>query len=421
MKRNSTILPSALLILSLAITSCAGLIGVENEPVTGDYGPQYTPQEHQTRTFEALWTYLSENYIYFDRPDVEWDAVREDYAARINEGLTNEEFIELMNALEEDLPEGSFSYQSRGERIETDTVDASTYEGIGAFVGFQAEAVPHVVILGVIAGSPADKAGIRAHDSIFEIDGDPVLLEEGLNVVERVRGPSGSSVILNVKTPGKPVRDIEVTRATLTSTGKLESYQIPDSTYGYILFPPINYEGLLEDVLGSLLAFTTNQKMEGLILDLRVAGSARGWPLEELLTLFHDGNVGKFYTRAKQEQVVSVEGQDLYSSQSVPLIILVGPHTSGSPEILAASLQANDRATVVGDATPGAIETTTSFYLPDGSRIFIETASFRLPNGEELGNSGIKPDVVVDAGWDEVLPTDDPVLLRAIELLGLDK
>ena len=37
---------------------------------------------------------------------------------------------------------------------------------------------------------------------------------------------------------------------------------------------------------------------------------------------------------------------------------------------------------------------------------------------EEIGNSGVKPDVEVEAGWDQVLPDEDPVLDAGIELLS---
>ena len=156
------------------------------------------------RTFEALWAHLQDNYIYFDSADVAWDSIRDRYLERIKSGLTNEEFIDLLKELESDLPAGSMAYQSRAERIETDIADLSSYEGIGAFVGFNEAPEPHVVLLGVIEGSPAEKAGLKAHDSIFKIDGSPVLLEEGLSVVDRIRGPSGSSVTLNVKRPEVP-------------------------------------------------------------------------------------------------------------------------------------------------------------------------------------------------------------------------
>ena len=419
--RNRNIIFTVAILASLILSACASLLTEVEEAVGGDYGPVYSVQEHQTRTFEALWSNLEDTYIYYETADVIWDTIHETYLGRINAGLTNEEFSAQLHELETDLPTGAFIYQSRAERIEADTLDVSTYEGIGAIIGFQEEEIPYIVILDIIEGSPAEKAGLKPHDSIFEIDGNPVLLEEGLTVVNRVRGPAGSSVTLNVKTPGRPERSIEVTRGKLTSSGKLEAYQVKGTQYGYILFPPISYTGMVDDVLRSLLAFTTNQKMEGLILDLRVAGASGDWPLEELLTLFHDGEIGEFYNSAKQTQPFTISGQDRFSSQSVPLIVLVGQNTSGFPEILAASLQAAKRAVIIGETSPGAIETTASFYLPDGARIFIQTASFRLSNGKEFGNTGIQPNVTIEAGWDEVLPNADPVLDAAIENLNEKK
>ncbi len=420
MKQKTALTVSVLLSSTLFLVGCAGFISADEEAVSGDYGPQYTLEEHQLRTFEGLWQIFGENYIYYETADADWAALHDTYVAQINEGLTDEEFIALMHQLETDLPAGSLVYQARPERIESDTTDNSTYEGIGAFVGFEAEETPRIIILGVIQGSPAEVAGIKPHDSILAIDGSPVLLEEGLNAVQRVRGPAGTKVTLSVLSPGRSERSIEVTRAELISIGKLESYLVDETNYGYILLPPIAYEGLLADLLAAMQNFTTNNTLDGLILDLRVAGATGGWPLQELLTLFHNGGVGEFYNSTRQEQAVSVQGEDLYSSQTVPLVLLVGSHTRGFPEILAGSLQANDRAIVIGETTPGAVETTTSFYLLDGSRIFVETTSFRLPNGQEIGTTGVQPDVAVEAGWDEVLPTDDPVFLAALQALESD-
>lgn len=420
MKRKTNVFP-LILIVSIMLSACIGLLPLDENPTTGNFGPAYSPQEHQTRVFEALWAHLKENYIYYDSAEVDWDSLNKKYMERINSGLSNDEFTALIQELEAELPSGSLTYQSRAERIEAETSDLSSYDGIGAFIGFREDPTPHIILLSVIEGSPAEEAGLKAHDSIFRIDGNPVQLDEGVNAVNRIRGPAGSSVTLDVQTPGKPGRSIELQRAKLTSTGTLESDLIPGTNYGYLLFPPIGYDKLMEDVQKSLQSFTTNRTLEGLILDLRIAGSARGWPLEELFTLFHDGNVGEFYNSAKQKQVISINGQDQFSSQSVPLVVLVGQNTSGWPEILAASLQAGERAEIVGANTPGAVETTASFYLPNGSRVFIESASFRLPNGEELGSNGVKPDVEIEAGWDEVLPDSDPVLEAAVELLSTPK
>jgi len=132
--------------------------------------------------------------------------------------------------------------------------------------------------------------------------------------------------------------------------------------------------------------------------------------------MFYDGEIGEFYTRAEKQEF-SVKGQDTFSSQTVPLIILVGPNTQGFPEILAASLQMHKRAMIIGTKTLGIIESTSTYYLPDGSRVFVATTSFRLPNGDEVGDNGVSPDIQVEAGWDEILPNNDPVVDSAVQVL----
>jgi carboxyl-terminal processing protease len=410
-----------ILVTSLWLSGCGSLLEAAEEAAGGEYGPAYVPAEQQTQTFEALWKHLTDNYVYFDAAKVDWDAVHDKYSTRIEDGLTNEQFSDLLRELQTELPAGALVYQSRGERIEAEIADASSYEGIGAIIGFQEEEVPHIVILDVIDGSPAENAGLKPHDSIYEIDGNPILLDEGLTVVNRIRGPAGSTVTLQVRSPGQSERAVQVTRDKLVSSGKIESHQIPDTDYGYILFPPLSYQDMLQDIHTAMQELTTNRKLQGLIVDLRVAGSTRGWPLQDLLIMFHNGKVGEFYNRLNETQTVTVQGEDYLSSQSVPLIILIGANTSGQPEILAASLQTGKRATIVGESTAGAIEATQAFYLPDGSRIFIETASFRLANGTDLGSDGLQPDIVLEQGWDDIHPGNDPVLEKAIDLLDEQK
>lgn len=416
MDKRSRFLTWLILILGFALSGCVGLIPLEDEPVTGEFGPRLSLQEQQTKTFEALWQHLEESYIYFETASVDWDAVRAQYQERIDDRLTADEFTALLDELEGELPAGSLLHESRAERIERETTDTSTYEGIGAFVGFIEDPEPHIVLLDVIEGSPAEQAGLKPHDSVFEIDGSPILLEEGLSAVDRVRGPAGTSVTLLIQSPGTPQRSVEVKRGKLTSTGQLEAYTIVNTNYGYLLFPPVGYDTLAEDVVQSLDVFTSNRRLEGLILDLRIASSSRGWPLEALYTMFYDGELGEFYNR-ENKQRIEVEGQDINGSQDIPLVILVGENTTGLPEVFAASLQMHKRATVIGEATPGGIESTSAFYLPDGSQAFIESTSFALPNGEDVGTTGVIPDIRIPTGWDEVLPDRDPILERAIQHL----
>jgi carboxyl-terminal processing protease len=211
-----------------------------------------------------------------------------------------------------------------------------------------------------------------------------------------------------------------VQRGKITSGTRLDAAGITGTNYGYLLFPPYEYSGLDQDVVSGLQTLSTKSQLKGVILDLRIAGSSPQWPLDALLTMFQNGKVGEFYNRSQQSPL-NIQGQDVAGSQTMPLVILVGENTRGFSEIFAAAMQLNKRATVIGTPTPGNVETQTPFYLPDGSRIFVESTSFRLDNGKDLGNHGVTPDIVVDGRWDQVTADKDPVLEKAIQILEKSK
>jgi C-terminal processing protease CtpA/Prc len=162
------------------------------------------------------------------------------------------------------------------------------------------------------------------------------------------------------------------------------------------------------------------QRLDGLVLDLRIARGQAGWPIEVLLTAFTNGDLGEFYTR-QDVTPVAVEGQDISGSQSLPVAILTGPDTSGQPEIFAAMMQATGRAKIIGLPTPGEIESFSEFQLLDGSRAVLIASAYRAPGGLEVGLSGVAADIPVETDWDAVSAADDPVLEAAVEWLSEQK
>jgi carboxyl-terminal processing protease len=322
-----------------------------------------------------------------------------------------------MTRFEGEFAEGEILYVTREERIATDTAASTTnYGGIGAFVDFEAEETPHVVILDVIPGSPAEKAGLRAHDSVYAVDGSPVLLEEGSDVVLRIRGEAGTKVTLTVQTPGKDQREVEITRATISGIVGLNAGEISDTGIGYIRMPTVGSEGLAEEVVQALEGFQKNGSFKGLIIDLRISGANSNFPLEQMLALFLDNTIINIFDRTQSETYL-VEGQDFSGSQEMPIVVLVGEHTSGPAEIFAAAVQESGRGIVMGSNTVGSIEAFSGFPLSNGAQIFIAIASYRIGGSEELGISGLSPEVRVEARWDEIDPANDPVIQEAIDSL----
>ena len=413
-EKNFAVLFASILLLSTLLSGCASL-GPEDEVPTGDYGPGYSLQEHQVRTLDALWLHLETSYIYYDGGEVDWDSLHQEYQDRIDAGLTADEFGDLLAGLGEDLSDPSVVYQSRAERIQADTGGLAV-SGIGAFVSYEDEPAPHFVLLYVFEGSPAARAGLEAHDGIYAIDGEPLTAQEGAAAIARIRGGEGTTVTLGVRTPGEAERTVRVTRAPPSSQAEIQLGIVPGTNYGYLLFPPASYEGMMEEVLLDIQRLATNRELAGLILDLRVSRATAGWPLAEMLTLFHNGVIGEFYNRDNSD-MLRIQGQNILDSQNIPLVVLVGENTAGFAEILAAGLQKGRRATIIGAPTSGQIEPISVYYLPDGSHVGLPSASFRLLNGYDIGQNGISPDVLIEAGWDEILTDADPLIEAALDAL----
>ncbi len=404
-----------LVMLTLVVAACGGR-EASPSPAPVDSGP--TAAERRLRTFEALWEAVDQQFVYDDFAGVDWEAARAETLPLVRGTEDEEEFAELLRGMLEKLPEGLARYETRAERIETEATDPVNYEGIGAFIAFRLEPEPHIVLLSVIPDSPAEQTGLLAHDSIYAIDGQPVSAEEGLGVIQRVRGPAGTDVTLTVQTPGESRREVTLQRARLASQDGVRGGLLGGTGILYMRVPTLGDENLANNLAQGLANFASQTELTGVILDLRIAHTGAGWPLNDLLSLFSGGEMGEFYTREAAEPL-SVQGQDIAGSQTLPLILLIGPDTQGLPEVFAAALQASGRATLVGLPTPGAVEIPTEVPLPNGSRAFIARTSYRTPAGLDIGLNGLTPDAPVDADWDEVVTTTDQVIMAARDMLLL--
>ena len=365
----------------------------------------------QLRTFDELIGALREHYVHREHHAVPWDDLESRYRTKVLSLLRNTEFPDVIREMMAELPPDAAVWQSRDERIDLQSTDARSYEGIGAYIAFRPDPRPRVILLSVLPGSPAAQAGLRDHDSLLAVDGIPVRREEGEAVVTRIRGPAGSVVSLNVRSPNQQPRDVAVTRGRVQLTegaNRLRYALLRESDIGYLLLPRQTTSSLVTEVAQSLTLLTQQTALRGVILDLRIAALGSGWPLEEMLTLFADGALGEMYT-TQETLPVEIAGQDVAGSQSLPLALLIGPDTEGLPEIFAAALQSSGRAVLFGTRTSGDIENNHLVPLPDGSRVLISSTSYRTSTGLDVGLSGLEPNLAVRFDWDAVTEQVDPV------------
>ena len=343
--------------LTLVLLQISGLLTACNSEDTDNLNlPTPLPASDRTelhlRTYDAFWTKLEPNYIFVGSTDFDWKLMPIQTRRQVSSGMTDEEFDGLIDSFIDLFPDDTVIYRNRVERINADLKATLSYEGIGAYISVINEPTPHIVLLSVITSSPAEKAGLRAHDSIYYVDDKPVTEEEGITVVDRIRGPAGSIVTLQVISPNGSERTVEVTRERLQATDMLRYTYLPIAKAGLIRIPMGGNANIMSDMLTSIDTLIEKNGMENLVIDMRVAHSNDDWPLESMLSLFTEGDMGTIYTRY-DNYALTVDAQNVSGSQTIPLVLLVGPDTQGASEIFAAALQDKGRATVIGQPTSG--------------------------------------------------------------------
>jgi C-terminal processing protease CtpA/Prc len=103
---------------------------------------------------------------------------------------------------------------------------------------------------------------------------------------------------------------------------------------------------------------------------------------------------------------------------SVPIMVLVGRNTASAAENFLVVLDPLPNVTFVGEPTLGSTGQPLHFDLPGGGRARVVVKRNTFPDGREYVGEGVRPDVPVAVGLDDVRSGRDPVLERAIALLG---
>ncbi|HWQ15623.1 MAG TPA: S41 family peptidase, partial [Roseiflexaceae bacterium] len=368
------------------------------------------PLEERRQIFEEVWRTVKEEYLYADFRGVDWDGLRAVYAERIEAEQSREEFyatmVELVSQLDDN--HSRFVPPAAAQAEDIITSGRETRVGIGVVVRPK---VDGAFIQLVFPDGPADRAGLRPRDRIVAVDGRPYTLADG-----DLRGEAGSEVRLSVVRPGAKLRDVVVVRQEVRAH-ILPYYRRFPGDVGYVAIPTFWANDMGEQVSGALTDLVASGALRGVILDVRSNRGGWGEVLNEVLSHFVRGQVGVFFGRdyVRPLVVAPPAGPDL---RGVPLVVLVDGETASYAEVLAAVLQREAGAMVVGTPSAGNTETIYAHTLSDGSRLWLAQESFRLQDGANLEGVGVMPSVLLESDWTRYSEEDDPQLLEALRLLG---
>ncbi len=269
---------------------------------------------------------------------------------------------------------------------------SGSYAGIGVTV-LQDEDTGYPIATAITEGSPAEDVGVMVDDYITAVDGYEIQSTDDLDyIVSLIRGEEGTDVEIVVYRPSEnEYITFTITRKTLDT--KTVSYFMAEDGIGYIRVTQFvsNTPELFQDAMEDLLS----QGMEALMIDLRSnPGGMLTAVVEMCDLLLSDGLI--VYVEDKNGNVIESYSATSDDQLNIPMAVLVNGGSASASELMSGALQDHECATIIGTQTYGKGIVQTVLPLGDGTAIKLTTAKYFTPNGNDIHEIGITPDIVIE-------------------------
>jgi len=273
-----------------------------------------------------------------------------------------------------------------------------------------------LIIISPIEGTPAFDAGIKARDKILSIDD---ISTEGMNIdeaVKLIRGQRGTKVKLEILRGSKSFfKILSREKIEIKSVSSKVNQTKNGLSIGYVRIKQFNANASKEtrDAIKDL----ETKKVAGYVLDLR---SNPGGLLESSIDISrHFINKGVIVSTVSKNGLKETKKGNGQALTKKPLVVLVNEGSASASEILAGSLQDNERSILMGEKTYGKGLIQSLKSLGEDSGIAITVASYLTPKGNNIQGQGMTPDKLLDLpDASDYGSTDDKWVRNAELFLG---
>ncbi len=313
------------------------------------------------------------------------DENRVSYAALVDAALKG-----MLSSLD---PHSQFLEPRDYKAIQEDT--RSRFSGVGLVL---AQKDGRLVVVSVMDGSPALRAGIQPGDQLLKVDGqltEKMVVNEVANLL---RGESGQPAKLVMYRPSsRETREVEVLRESIKVSTVRDARLIAGETggpkVGYVRISQFNTTTAAE--LVTALEGLEKKGMQALVLDLRGNPGGLLEAAIEVASIFLPPG----------SQVVSTEGRVASQSRTYrtpetaqprpnyPMALLVNGGSASAAEILAGALKDLRRAVLVGETTFGKGSVQSVIPLQDGAALRLTTAKYYTPGKQVIHEHGVEPTI----------------------------
>jgi carboxyl-terminal processing protease len=283
---------------------------------------------------------------------------------------------------------------------------SGSFEGIGAELGKE-EA--NIVIISPIAGSPAEKAGLKPRDILVQVDGESASDITISEAVKRIRGKAGTDVKLTLARDGQKV-EVTITRAQITipsvkwevkdGVGILTVSRFGDDT------PALAQQAADE---------FKNAGVKGIVLDLRNDPGGLLESAVQLSSLWLDNGKTILLEKTGGKVVKTYRASGTPVLKGIKTVVLINDGSASASEITAGALRDNNVATLLGTKSYGKGSVQQILELSGGGTLKVTIARWYTPNDKNIDKEGIKPDQEVKMSADDAKNKIDPQMNAALE------
>jgi carboxyl-terminal processing protease len=309
-----------------------------------------------------------------------------------NEAVYEAVFDGMMTRLD------TFSRYASAKDATENRASREGFGGIGVRISVE---TGEVRVLSVMHYTPAERAGLMAADVIAEVDGRPVAGLDQERVVDMLRGPVGSKVILTLlRGEARQRLSRELVRAHVVPETVVYKRE---GDVGYLRVFSFNLE--TADSLRKEIDKARDEigpTLKGYVLDLR--GNPGGL-LDQAVAVsdlfLEDGRVVSTHGRhPDSHQYFEASSGD--ASDGLPIVVLINGDSASASEIVAAALQDDNRAVIVGSNSYGKGTVQTVLRMPNEGELTLTWARFHAPSGYTLSHLGVLPTICTDGAATDI-------------------
>jgi carboxyl-terminal processing protease len=284
------------------------------------------------------------------------------------------------------------SYISPDEMARFSEAVDQEFGGIGITV-HKDEPSDRLVVMSPLPGTPAFRAGIRAGDTIMDINGKStkgITIEQAIHIL---KGKPGGAVKLGVRHAGdEKTEQLSLVRDVIHVPTVLGDHYKPDGAWdfmldkenkiGYVRLTHFSRHSAIE--LEKAVNELTEQGMKGFVLDMRFDPGGLFSQATEIADMFVDGGT-IVSTKGRNTPTRTWEAKKEGTFPNFPMAVIINHFSASASEIVAACLQDHHRAVIVGERSWGKGSVQNVIELEGGaSALKLTTASYHRPSGKNI-------------------------------------